>query len=225
MEKSTITIEIKQEISILLLWLVSGIIFVSAAFFIPPSSTELWQQFYAVSIAAIIYLIALLIYAVRKPVSIKTRIIIVGCFVIVLGAFVFSSIQSDSLAHRQMENLMQARGIIGRGIMTYKMPQPLFKTLKVFHEQGSIKKETIAQIFRRLNGNASVGSNINKPENERDSLKVIIQTLEPDKVILVSQETYVKGINPQFKNYNGQEGMIQEKCTLTAKGIKYESEN
>jgi uncharacterized membrane protein YvlD (DUF360 family) len=225
MEKSTVTIEIKQEVSILLLWIVGGIIIVTIAFFIPPSSTELWPQFYAGGIAAIIYIIALLIYAVRKPVSIKARIITVGCFVIVLGALVFSSIQSDSHAHRQIEHLMQERGFIGRGIMTYKIPQPLFKTLKVFHEQGSIKKETIAQIFQRLNNNASVGSNINKPEYEGDSLKIFVQALERDTIILVSQETFVKGKNLQFKNYNGQEGMIQEKCTLTIKGLVYESEN
>jgi hypothetical protein len=225
MEKSTITIEIKQEVSILLLWIVGGIIFVSIAFFIPSSSTELWPQFYTAGVAAIVYLIALLIYAVRKPVSIKARVIAIVCFGFTLGGITFSSIQMDSNAHWQINKIMQIRGIIGRGTMTYMMPQPLFKTLKVFHEQRSIKKETIAQIFQRLNDNVSVGSNIYKPEYEGDILKIFVKALEPDRVELVSQETFVKGRNPQFNNYNGQKGMIQEKCVLTARGITYESEN
>jgi hypothetical protein len=225
MEKTTITIEIKQEVSIILVWLVSGIVFVSVAFFIPSKSTELWPQFYAGGIAAIIYLIALLLYAVRKPVSIKARIIATACSIITLGALIFSSIQMDNQSHWQADKLMQIRGIIGRGTMTCMIPQPLFKTLKVFHEQGLIKKETIAQIFQRLNDNASVGSNIHKPENEGDILKIFVQSLEPDRVVLVSQETFVKGRNPEFNNYNGQKGMIQERCILTAMGIKYESEN
>ena len=225
MEKSTITIEIKQEVSILLLWLVGGIILVSIAFLIPPRSTELWPQFYAGGIAAIIYLIALFIYAVRKPVSTRARVIAIVCFVITLGALVFSSIQMDKNANWQKDKLMQIRCIIGRGIIMHKIPQPLLKTLQVFHQQGSIKKETLAQVFQQLYDNASVGSNINKPEYEGDTLKIFVKILEPDRVVLVSQETYVKGRNPQFNNYNGQKGMIQEKCILTSKGIKYESEN
>jgi hypothetical protein len=42
---------------------------------------------------------------------------------------------------------------------------------------------------------------------------------------LLSQETYVKGRDPQFKNHNGQVGMIQEKIILTEKGITYVPEN
>jgi hypothetical protein len=225
MEKSTITIEIKQEVSILLLWIVGGIIFVSIAFLIPPSSMELWPQFYAAGVAAIVYLIALLSYAVRKPVSIKARIIAIACFVIALGALTFSSIQQDKQSHWQTDKLMQARSVIGRGIMLVKIPSPLLGTLQAFHQQGSTKKENLAQVFQRLNDNVSVGSNIYKPEYEGDVFKIFVQSLEPDRVELVSQETYVKGRNSQFKNYNGQKGMIQEKCILTAKGIKYESEN
>jgi hypothetical protein len=225
MEKTTITIEIKQEVSLLLLWLAGGIIFVSIAFFIPAQTTDLWPQFYAAGIAATVYVIVLLLYAVRKPVSMKARVIATACFLLTLGAIIFSSIQMDKQSHWQADKILQIRGTIGRGVMMNKMPPPLFKTLKAFHEQGSIKKETIGQIFQRLNDNASAGSNITKPIYEGDSLKVFIKTLEPDRVELVSQETYVKGKNPQFDNYNGQKGMIQEKCILTARGITYESEN
>ena len=147
MEKSTITIEIKQEVSILLLWIVGGIIFVSIAFLIPPSSMELWPQFYAAGVAAIVYLIALLSYAVRKPVSIKARIIAIACFVIALGALTFSSIQQDKQSHWQTDKLMQARSVIGRGIMLVKIPSPLLGTLQAFHQQGSTKKENLAQVF------------------------------------------------------------------------------
>jgi hypothetical protein len=70
-----------------------------------------------------------------------------------------------------------------------------------------------------------VGINIYKSDFEGDSLKTFIQSLEPRRVVLVSQETYVNGRDPEFKNYNGQKGMIQEKCTLTEQGLNYESEN
>jgi hypothetical protein len=225
MEKTTITIEIKQEVSLLLLWLAGGIIFVSIAFFIPAQTTDLWPQFYAAGGAAFVYLITLLLYTLRKPVSTKACVITLVCFMIILGALVISSLQSDSLSHWQAKRLMQMKGVIGRGVMLYKMPQPLLETLRAFHQQMPGDKETLSQVFRRLNGKATVGSNINKPEYEGDSLKVFVQSLEPDIVVLVAQETFVKGRNPEFLNFNGQKGMIQEKCTLTSKGVKYESEN
>lgn len=142
-----------------------------------------------------------------------------------MGCLLFSTLQMDSNAHWQVKKMLDIRATGGRGHMRTTMPPPLLKTLQAFHQQGSLKKETLAQVFHRLNDHAAVGSNIHKPYYDQDSLKTYIQALEPDKIILVSQEVYVRGKNPRFKNYNGQEGMIQEKCILTSKGITYESEN
>jgi hypothetical protein len=226
MERTTITIEIKQEVSIFLVWLVSGIVFVSVAFFIPSPSMELWPQFYAAGIAAIMYLIALLIYAVRKPVSMKARVIAIACFVIILGTIISLSIIADVRTQRQAQFMIKSWSMNERHKMINIMTQSFLKTLQVFHQQGSVKKETLAQVFQKLNDNASVGSNINKkPDYKGDSLKTYIQVLKPDRVELVSQEVYYKGRNQQFINYNGQKGMIQERCILTARGITYESEN
>jgi hypothetical protein len=70
-----------------------------------------------------------------------------------------------------------------------------------------------------------VGANIRKSEWKGDERQVIVTKLEPAVIELLSQETYVKGRDPQFKNHNGQVGMIQEKFILTEKGITYVSEN
>ena len=114
---------------------------------------------------------------------------------------------------------------IERGVMRHYTPSPLLKTLQAFHQQGAAKKENLQQLFQRLNDHATVRSNIHTPVYDRDSLKIFVQTLKPDTIILVSQEVQGRGKNPRFKNYNGLEGMIQEKCILTSKGIVYESEN
>jgi hypothetical protein len=225
MEKMTITIEIKQEVSILLLWLAGGIVAVTIAFFIPAQTTELWPQFYTAGGAALVYLIALLLYSVRKPVSMTARILTLACSVITLGAIVFSSIRMDSTSHVQMNTLANMKTTHVREIMFYKLPRPLLATLRAYYQQEPGKKETLSQVFQRQNGSVPVGSNINKPLSEGDTLKIIVETVEPDRLVLVTQETSVKGRDPEFLNYNGQKGMIQEKCTLTTKGVKYESEN
>jgi hypothetical protein len=225
MENSTLTIEIKQEVSVFLIWIVAGVLLVAMAFFLPPASNELWPQLYSGCIAAIVYLLALLVFIVRQPVSTLACAAASAAVLFTAGCLLFSLVQSDSNAHWQTNTMIEIRSRIGRGTMSYYTTEHLLKTLQAYYQQGSQKKETLAQVFQRQNDHPIVGSNIHKPYNDGDSLKTYVQTLESDKIILVSQEVYVKGKNPRFKNYNGLEGMIQEKCTLTAKGIVYESEN
>jgi hypothetical protein len=225
MEKSTITIEIKQDVSILLLWIVGGILLVTIACYLPPSSTEVWPVLHSGGLAAMAYLLTLVFYIVRKPVSGKARILAIICVAITIAALSYSSLQLRSNAHWQAEQLIRIRAIIGRGVMRTKTPPMLLKTLQAFYNQEQASHENLAQIFQKLNGPVTIGANINTPYYDGDSMKVIVQTLDPDRVVLVSQETYIKGYDQDFKNCNGQEGMVQEKCILTAKGITYESEN
>jgi hypothetical protein len=56
-------------------------------------------------------------------------------------------------------------------------------------------------------------------------MKVVVESLDPDRIVLVSQETSVKGRDPNFKNYDGKSGMVQERFILTEEGITYVSEN
>jgi hypothetical protein len=144
----------------------------------------------------------------------------------ILGAILSLSIISDVRTQRQAQYMVKSWSILERHKMINIMTKPFLKTFEVYHQQGSVKKETLAQVFQKLTDNASVGSNINKkPDYKGDSLKTYIQVLKPDRVELVSQEVYYKGRNQQFINYNGQKGMIQERCILTVRGITYESEN
>jgi len=225
MEKNTVTIEIKQEVSITLLWIVGGVIIVTLVFLLTPSSMDLWPSLNAAGIAGVVYLIAMMTYALRKPMEMRVRawIGIAAIFVLVLGGFTWVRMQQESEFHA--ETLIKVRGIIGRGIMLYGLREPPVKTLDEFYRQRGSRKESLADIFRKQNSGAAVGTNIHKPEWEGDQSQVIVAKLEPAMIELLSQETYVKGRDPQFKNHNGQVGMIQEKVILTEKGITYVSEN
>jgi len=225
MEKGTVTIEIKQEVSITLLWIVAGVVVVSLAFLLTPQSTELWPSINAAGIAAGLYVIALLIFVLRKPLGTKLRLWIGIAALASMGLMAFTWVRAQEQTHWQAETVMRIRGIIGRGVMRYDMPPALLKTLDEFYKQGPTKKETLAAIFSRLHNGATAGSNIHKPMWDSDSLKVIVKTIEPARIELVSQETFVKGRDLQFVNHNGQVGMIQETFILTEKGISHVSEN
>ena len=225
MEKTTVTIEIKQEVSITLLWIAAGVVAVSLAFLLAPRSTELWPAVNLAGVIAGVYLVALLGYALRKPLSARLRNLVAIVALVVITCTAFTWLRTEVQARWQAEQLMKIRAIIGRGIMYYEMPKPLLKTLEAYHQQGARNKESLADLFRKLQPGAAVGSNIHKASWEGDSMKVIVEALDPDRVILVSQETYVKGRDPRFRNYDGKTGMVQEKFVLTEKRITHVSEN
>ena len=225
MEKNTLTIEIKQEVSITLVWIVVGIIVVSAVFLLSPRSTELWPAVNAAGIAAVLYIIALLVYVLRSPLSLKHRFWIGLAAAVVLGLGTYSWTKNQERTYWQAETLMRIRGVIGRGMMRYEMIPEMLAALKEFHHPSVKKNESLAQVFSRMHPGATVGSNIHKPQWEGDLMKVIVAKLEPGQIELLSQETFVNGRDPHFRNYNGQSGMIQERVILTEKGITHVSEN
>jgi hypothetical protein len=225
MEKTTVTIEIKQEVSITLLWIAGGVIAVSSAFLLAPQSAELWPAANLAGVIAGVYLVALLLYALRKPLSAKLRILVGMVALVAMACTAFTWMRMEDQTRWQADEVMRIRAVVGRGIRIHEMPQPLLKTLDVYHNQGPRKKETLADVFRRIHDGATTGSNIYKPQWEGDTMTMIVETLEPDRVVLVSQETYVRGRDPGFKNYNGQKGMVQEKFILTERGISHVSEN
>ncbi|MEK6756841.1 MAG: hypothetical protein AABZ02_11880 [Bacteroidota bacterium] len=225
MEKNTITIEIKQEVSITLVWIVAGVIVVSLAFLLTPRSTEVWPALNTAGIFAGAYLIALLIYALWKPISRRLRVAGGIVAIVVLACSAFTWVRMEDQTRWQVDQVMRVRTLIGRGVMCYEMPIPLLKTLEAYHQQGVEKKETLADVFRRLQNGATVGSNIHKPSWEGDPMTVTVEALDLNRIVLISQETYVKGREPNFKNYDGKAGMVQEKFILTKKGISHVSEN
>jgi hypothetical protein len=144
---------------------------------------------------------------------------------VVMGCSVFTWTRMEDQTHWQAAKIMEIRERIGRGRMSHQVPSPLIKTLAAYHQQGPKKKKTIGDVFRGFYSGATVGSNIYKPQWKGDRLTIIVETLEPDRIALVSQETYVKGRDPNFRNLDGRIGMVQEKFILTERGITHVSEN
>ena len=121
MEKTTVTIEIRQEVSVTLLWIVAGVVFVSGAFFLAPRSSELWTAINYAGVAAVLYLVALLIYVLRKPLAMSHRLWMGIGALVAIGLAASIWMRMESHAHWQAETLMRIRGVIGRGVMRHEM--------------------------------------------------------------------------------------------------------
>ncbi len=120
---------------------------------------------------------------------------------------------------------MEVHTLITRGVAWMDASDPLLNTLQAYYQQKAPAKETLGGIFQRQNNGAGPGSNIVSPQRAYDSLKIYVEQLAPDRIVLVSQDPIVKGKNADFQNYGGKKGLAQYRFTLTTKGMSYESEN
>ena len=207
-----------------LLWLTCGFVLVSVAFFIPGNQAEVWPNLNYAGIAALLYLLALVGYTMRRPFGRKAQIAIWAATVITLAALGMHWTGMDATSHWQQKTLLSIREVIGRGIILAEVPENLLTVLdKYYHQKG--KKGTLQQVFLNEYPGSKVGDNIHKPSHDRDSLYVYVASLSDTMIAVAAQEMHVKGRNPSFKNFNGRAGMIQERYSLTLKGVSHESEN
>jgi hypothetical protein len=209
----------------IIIWLLTGIAAVTLAFFIPPNSPELWPSLNMAIIPVVIYILALALFTLRSPITLKARIIS-WVSIALVGAATYSSWTGmDSQSHWQHNELQKIRTVIDRGIILSFAPRYELNALKDYHKQGLKKKESLGHIFQRQNNGATIGTNIYKSELPDDSTSIVLKSLSDNEVVLLGLHAFSKGRNPDFKNYSGKVGKVQERFTLTEKGIVYESEN
>ncbi len=209
----------------IIIWLLGGIAAVTLAFFIPPNSTDLWPSLNAAAIPVILYIVALALYTLRSPISRKSRITAWVAIVLVGGATSVHWTGMETTTHWQHDQLLRIQSVIVRGILLARAPRIELDALEAYYKQPSKKHESLVRVFQNRNGGATVGTNIYKPESPEDSTSIVVESLSDDKIVLLGLHAFAGGRNPDFKNYDGRVGKIQERFTLTEKGITYDSEN
>ncbi|MBI3006119.1 MAG: hypothetical protein HYY49_11995 [Ignavibacteriales bacterium] len=207
------------------LWLIVGLVLVTIAFFLPGSPQDVWPNLNLAGIVAAIYILALIAYTLRSPFGKKAQAIVWIITLLTLPALGMFWTGMDTTSHWQHNKLLSIREMIGRGIIAAEVSDTLLSVLDEYHNQKGGKKTTLHQVFQRRYPRVMVGDNIHLPGYPGDSLRIFMSSLSDDAIMLDAQEMYVKGRDPAFKNFNGRTGMVQERYTLTAKGVHHESQN
>lgn len=213
----------------LILWLLAGVLLPYAAFYLLDSANDHWASLHIAGIVSLIFLLVFLVYFMRSPFSIKTRVITWTAFVLVAAVSAIGWRGMEDLSKMQRRTLMEIHAVITKGILQIELYTPLQKTLAAYYKQPRKKKETLGQVFQRLYPGGKVGENIHDvhqadPKGD-DSLRVVVTTVSDSEIGLVGYHFFSRGRNKEFKNYNGRFGFVQAKAVLTEKGVHYETEN
>jgi energy-coupling factor transporter transmembrane protein EcfT len=212
-------------LTIMLIWIVTGVILVCAAFFIAHSSDP-WFGFNAAGAVAALYLIALTLYIARKPLRILSRVTVVVLAIIVVGGTAYTWINTQRIAREQKES-RRLQGIASmRGNLYFTISQELLQTLQAYYKGAGKNKETLKDVFLRRHGPAKGEEQLTSGGKVWLQYTLVhLRTLEADSIVLVGISRYHKGRDPGFKNVDGTRGGIQEQLALTRKGVVHESQN
>ena len=225
MDTGTITIEIKRETAILLLWIASGVVFAGATFLAFYDPVNHWKVVNATGIACGVFLVPLLMYMLRPPVTFRARII--GAFMsfVILGATAGSWAMMKSMTSWQREMLLSIRTTIGRGVIASEAPDSLMKVLQYHHDLSHPPERSIAASFRRCFPDAIPGYNFHRSYGPADSLQVLVESIKDTLITVVAVDAVARGVDPKFTTATGHVGGIQMRYTLTARGLDYVYEN
>ncbi|MCX6143366.1 MAG: hypothetical protein NTZ35_09110 [Ignavibacteriales bacterium] len=211
----------KSSLTITLWWVLTGVLIVSAAFIVG-SKWGLWTAIDASGIVAGLYLIALTLYVVRKPLGWRTRLLAYLVVGFGLGAVAFLWYRSQATAGQQATLRRQQYAEQTRGNMVSIMTERLRQSMQEYYRHEPKAQGSLREIFVRQNPVLKEGKKEDFDFIGKWSLKMQPQAM--DSVVLVAQSDY-KGRNPDFKNQDGTVGRVQEKTILTRKGIVRVSEN
>ncbi|MFH0990947.1 MAG: hypothetical protein V1799_13110 [bacterium] len=224
MQQEPSTIKLTLDLSITIIWLTIGVALCSLGFILPENSSEIWPALDAAGIAAIAFLLVLLVYVLRKPISPKLRFIMILGFFLFAGSvsYVWMSTKQRILAGQHF--VAQTRRPIAEGYSYYKASEYLLRPLKEYHQQRSQKKKSLGSIFQEIYPNTYAGSHLYQPGNYDPMAEVIIHSVTPDTIVLQSRviNPYAHRARPFV--ISNSPNLIKIQFTLTAKGISYVSE-
>jgi energy-coupling factor transporter transmembrane protein EcfT len=209
--------------TVMLLWIFSGVILVSAVYLLVPSS-DAWLPLNAAGATAALYLIVVVFFVARKPVGLLSRVVLIVLALSVIGLTAFTWITEQRSIEEQREYIKQRSEISSRGVIFYSVSQNLLQTLRTSRENNWTRTKTLEEIFRIRNVNVDVGKPLTSV-GYYSSTKAFVETLKADSIVLIAVDPNSAGRDPGFINYKGGKGYIQERFTLTRKGLVYESQN
>ncbi len=211
------------------LWLIVGCVLVSVAYFLPGHSPDLWPNFNAAGIAVLVYLLALLIAFVRRRDLTARRRTIVGILaVLAIGGGIFAWTHMQSQTEWQRNQLGKIGSVIGRGIYLSYLSDSLLAVLDDYHHQAGTKKMTLGQIYKKHYPPGTVGdgwSSMAPTGRPNPPIDVFLDAISDTQVVVIARHPWWRGKESSFANYKGPIGTIQVRCTLTEKGLQYDTEN
>ena len=206
-------------------WLLVGIAAVTAAFFYPPNSAELWPSLNSAGIAAAAYLVVFLLFTIRAPFRLRTRILILWSAFVVLGCIAANWILAERQGIRERASLSSVKSATARQTILSEIPDSLLLVLQKYYAQDSSARSPIGSIFRQTYSPAGEKSELFQSPVRDTAILYSLAVMTDTQVVVVAEGRYARGMDSLFTNAGGGKGGIQERYVLTVRGVHRETQN
>ena len=206
-------------------WLLIGIAAVSAAFFHPPYSPELWPALNSAGIAAAAYLLLFLPVTVRSPFRKRSRIPVLLISFIVIGSIAGNWILAERQGFRQRATLMAVKSVISRGVILSEVPDSLIAVLQKYYARENTSRATLGEVFRETYPYTAEKMEVFRSPYRDTAIVYTLNVLSDTQIVVVAENRFAHGRDSLFVNAGGGRGGIQELYGLTVRGVQHESEN
>lgn len=209
-----------------MLWVIVSSVLVAAIFVGTFALTgNTWDATNAAGIASLIQLLIYLYRSTRPPVSVKARWWTFGISgVVIIGTILYWSIMYR-MTHWQYNTLHTIHKVIFHGSAMDALKIKGLKVLSDFAEQDPPKANNIGEVFRKV-AEMKDGASSLVDVGADSSLKIYAAAVSDSEIVLIAQSFIpIDGENPYFINFDGRVGMIQDKLSITKKGLVYEIQN
>lgn len=156
--------------------------------------------------------------------------IIVASWILIAGCML-ANLQMYRTTNWQKKTLLTIRSSIGEGILQDNLTKKASSLLDVFTKQTTGKNISLAatasQLFPFTNEKKKLIETVYDGEDSTKKVTggVYLYSSSPDSVFLIGVDTIAYGINPDFKNFAGNQGKVQVKMGVSTKGLSYKAEN
>lgn len=207
-------------------WLIVSVFAVAATFVATYlSSGNIWDAMFAAAVPVGLFLVGLLVWATRNSGTRRQRVLILLSVALVsLGVAGHWGVM-HSVARHYYAMVMEHRDRYERHTMMSTMYDRATPVFASFHSQRFPENRSMTEVF----GEYYPLLTDRGPAVLLDSLdcgvKVYAKSAWNTTIVLTAVGGLSRGIDPEYRNADGRQGILQATLRLTPEGMVYENQN
>lgn len=206
-------------------WVILTCILVSVAFVgVYVSTRDIWFATNAAGVIIGVYLVILVARA-TGGMQAKWRCIAwrAGTAVVFAGMTVHW-VTMYSMTTWQYQTLHTIRKTVFHAALFDQLQNRGIKTLQEYYS-GKTRSNSLAEVFDRLNPRLEPRTTLLDTLPAEDGMRVHAVSVSDSEIVLVGLSTFIEGEEPNFQNYDGRLGRVQDMLKITPRGLLHEIQN
>lgn len=207
-------------------WVITTVVVVAVTFVAAfTSSGDIWDAMFSAAVPVCLFLTGLFVRATRTSVTPRQRVAILSAVALLaLGVAGHWAVMHSS-TRWQHERAIEFRDRLERSIMMSAVFDRATPVFAAFHEQRFPENRSMTEVFQERYPALTERGGAVLLDSLELGVKVYARSAWNTTIILTAEAGYGTGLDPDYQNIDGRQGMLQCSLRLTPEGMAYEYQN